>query len=178
MVTFIGARFYETGADKIELSAVASLTNSPIDYPIRPLDLSQIVQSAQEVVRLHLRAGDVVPAHDGEFVDRLRGGVASEELDVARDDLDVEDPARDERAGEDFAQRVVAAEDFSAALRVVDGQSEAGRDERRADAADVVPGGTAADLASEEPDARAHHDLDFLSRFENRQEAGELAERS
>src|SRR5207237_2199414 len=86
------------------------------------------------------------------------------------------DPGRDERAGEDLAQRVVAAEDFGAALCVVDGQSEAGGNQRRADAAEVVACGTAADLASEEADAGAHHDLDDGTSFEDFEKAGEFGE--
>src|SRR5258706_66308 len=96
------------------------------------------MQRGEKLVRLHLRSGDVVPALDRQLVDRAGRGVAAEALDVAGDDLDVENPSREARSPEDIAQRIVRAEEVRAALRVVDGQAEAGRDERCPDAADIV----------------------------------------
>jgi hypothetical protein len=51
-------------------------------------------------------------------------------------------------------------------------------DERGADPAEIMPGGTAADLAAEEPDTRAHHDPDWRTRLEDLQKAGQLGQRS
>src|SRR5205807_2585589 len=121
-------------------------TKTSTSSPVGAADLPEVAQRAQKVARLDLRALHVVPDLHRIFVDLARHGVAPLHPDESRQDLDVEDPARQERAREGFAQRAARAEQLRAALRVVHGEAERLRDQRRAEAAEVVARGVAADL--------------------------------
>src|SRR2546428_12610851 len=122
---------------------------------VRATDLLQVAQRAEKIERLHFRALHVVPYVNGQFIDRACRGVAAGALHVASDDLHVEQPSRQERCGKDLANSLRCAEKLGAALRVVDGQAEAGGDESGADAPDVVSRRLTADLAPEKPHPRA-----------------------
>src|SRR5947209_4490681 len=112
--------------------------------------LATATRTSLEILRISEPVSPRASAERSLVVGRLRRNFTSAQLHEARDDLDVEDPAREERCREDAAHGVVHAEEFRAALSVVNGEAERRRDERGADAADVVARRAAADVAAEE----------------------------
>ena len=145
--------------------------------PVRPVNLPEIAQRADEIERADLRSLHVVPPPDRQLVNRARGFVAAAALHESGDDLHIEDPARQEGSVEQAARVVVEAEQLRTALRVVDSEAERRRDQRGADAPDVVAPGTAADLAAEEPHARREHHLLLGVVPEYLEKRGELVQR-
>src|SRR5712691_5722128 len=141
------------------------------------MNFPKIAQSAYEIARFYFRAFHVVPLRYRVLVESVRHAVASPPLHESGDDLHVKDPARQKWCGEHVAQRISGSEELGTTLRVVDGQSETGRDQRRSDAPHIMPRRAPADVAAEKPDARAEDHVDFRTCLHDLQKAGKLRER-
>src|SRR5271154_4292810 len=130
--------------------------NSSDGPHVFPVNAGDIAKGDEEIQRLDFKAADIFPRIQWELVNPLAGCSGRSGLtDVSSQKFDVENPFRVKRLSPQDAGVGIDAENLSAALRIVDGQTQHHGNHRGEYSSQVMPGGAAAHIPAQQLHARA-----------------------